>query len=152
MADDLCQEAMKYIPVTILRFFNIYGSRMNEDSGSIFYQFLKGSRVGEILVYGTGESQRDFINVKDIAKIVSAATARKWIGQIVDIGTGKGTAIADVAELFALYGESKLIYDRSKKEIAWTLPDTRKLIELYGPISSDLIKDIREMVENDGTN
>lgn len=148
MADDLCQEAMKYHPITILRFFNIYGKGMNQFSGSIFYEFLEGCKTGEILVFGNGESRRDFISVEDIIRIIKKATGHSWSKHIVDVGTGMGYSLKEVAEIFAKYSKAKIHFDSSKKEVLWTLANTKTLKKLYQvPLHTNLKRDIPELID-----
>src|SRR3990167_6977049 len=74
LAEDICHAIQKFHPVTILRFFNIYGTNMNERTGSIIYNFVQAAVSGQpIVVYGSGEQTRDFISVKDIAEIIKAS-------------------------------------------------------------------------------
>lgn len=150
LADQLCQEAMNHIPVTILRFFNIYGDGMNQDSGSIIYAFLREAKEkGTVTVYGRGRGKRDFINVEDIARIIKAALDKKWIGQIVDVGTGEGHSINDMARIFGEETGASVVHDTTKTEIGWQLADTTKLRELYRrPLVSSFDKDMRRMAKN----
>ena len=148
MADDLCQEVMKFHPVTILRFFNIYGKNMNPFSGSIIYQFLEGSKQGEILVYGNGESKRDFISVEDIIRIIKRATLTPWTGKIIDIGSGQVFSLKELAEIFAKHTNARIFFDTSKKEIQWSFPNIENLKKLYLiPLRTNLEEDIKELIK-----
>ena len=150
LADDICQALQKFHPVTILRFFNIYGTNMNERTGSILYNFAQAAvKKEKIVIFGSGDQTRDFISVKDVAKIVKAAIDPSWDGKIVDVGTGEEYTINYVAELFSHYTNGKLAYqDLPKREIKWSIANTGLLKTLYKkPLESNLKKDIKEIVD-----
>lgn len=150
LAEDICRNVQQYHPVTILRFYNVYGTNMNENSGSIMYSFAQ-SVVNEkqVVIFGTGEQTRDFISVRDVVQIVKAAIDSKWDGKIVDVGTGQAYTINYVAELFAHFGNGTVIYhDAPKREIKWSIAPTDLLDTLYGkPLTTNLERDIQEIVE-----
>jgi UDP-glucose 4-epimerase len=149
LADDLCTSLQPYYPITILRFFNIFGTNMNENTGSIIWNFLQGQKKGEIVVYGSGEQTRDFINVKDIAAVLKAAIGKKWDGKTVDVGTGQTYTINYIAELFAHFGNGSIIYtDPPKREIKWSDADLNMLKTLYKKkLVTNVEKDIKEIVK-----
>ncbi|MBI4029426.1 MAG: NAD-dependent epimerase/dehydratase family protein [Candidatus Blackburnbacteria bacterium] len=79
-----------YFDGVILRYFNTYGIGENAkgDYKSIISIFLEDIRTkGEVLVYGDGEQRRDFINVKDVARI-TFELAMKHTGTF-NVGTGE---------------------------------------------------------------
>lgn len=99
MQEDLCFHASKVkgFPLTILRYFNIYGPRQslcNPYTGilSIFTSRLLGGKPIE--VYEDGMESRDFIYVGDAVD----ATLVDRIG-IFNVGTGVPTSVLDVANL-----------------------------------------------------
>ena len=150
LAEDICTSVQKYHPVTILRFFNVYGTNMNERTGSILYNFVQAAVSGQpIVVYGSGEQTRDFISIKDIVSIIKAAISSKWDGKTVDVGTGQAYTINYIAELFAYFGKGTVVYhDPPKREIKWSIANTDLLKTLYKkPLVTNLEKDIKEMVE-----
>ena len=150
LADDLCQAVQAFHPVTILRFFNVYGTNMNDRTGSIIYNFAKAAAQNKnIIVYGSGEQTRDFISVKDVVQIVEAALSSRWDGKIVDVGTGKLHTINYVAELFAHFVFGKIVYHKApKREIKWSVADTRILRMLYKrKFVTKLHRDISDIVK-----
>lgn len=93
------------IPVTALRFFNVYGTRQalsNPYTGvlAIFSsRLLNGNRP---LVYEDGNQKRDFVNVRDIAKAcVLACEKKESDGEVINIGSGKAYTIREIAERLA---------------------------------------------------
>lgn len=146
LAEDIVS---KFPNTTILRFFNVYGTGMNESTGSIIYNFAKAAVSGKpIVVYGSGDQTRDFISVKDVVQIIKAAISPKWDGKIVDVGTGEAYTINYVAELFAYYTKGKVVYhEMPKREIKWSIANTQMLKSLYKKkLKTNLEKDIEEIV------
>jgi NAD dependent epimerase/dehydratase len=84
-------------PVTTLRPFNTYGPRQSARAviPTIISQLLtcKELRLGDL------SPVRDFNYVEDTARgFVAAATSPKTLGEVVNVGHGKGTTIGDLAE------------------------------------------------------
>ncbi len=88
---------------TVLRYPNVYGPRQDPrgEAGvvAIFAgKMLRGERV---VINGTGEQERDFVAITDIA---AANLAALWYGdeEIINLGSGRGTS---VNEIFAALAE-----------------------------------------------
>ena len=164
LAEDI---VTKFPRTTVLRFFNVYGTNMNENTGSIMYNFVQAAIAGKpIIVYGSGDQTRDFISVKDVVQIIKAAISPKWDGKIVDVGTGEAYTINYIAELFAHYtrNPSTLLdlkpkqvgiayHEMPKREIKWSIANTQLLKQLYKKkLQTNLEKDIEEIVRYYETN
>jgi dTDP-L-rhamnose 4-epimerase len=97
------------LPVTILRYFNVYGSRQslkNPYTGvvSIFYSRIMAGQP--ISLYEHGAPGRDFVHVEDVARAnVLALTADVKPGACINIGSGAASTIRDVAEALAAAGD-----------------------------------------------
>ena len=93
------------IPVTALRFFNIYGTRQalsNPYTGvaAIFASRLINGQAP--LVFEDGEQMRDFVNVHDIVRANLLAMERcESDGHVINIGSGMPISIRRVAEILA---------------------------------------------------
>ncbi len=93
------------VPVTALRFFNIYGTRQalsNPYTGvaAIFAARLIKNQAP--LVFEDGEQQRDFVSVHDIVRANLLAMERpESDGEVINIGCGKPIKIRRVAEILA---------------------------------------------------
>ena len=93
------------IPVTALRFFNIYGTRQalsNPYTGvaAIFAARLINNQAP--LVFEDGEQMRDFVSVHDIVRANMLAMERPQSNdQVINIGCGKPITIRRVAEILA---------------------------------------------------
>jgi len=84
---------------TILRYPNVYGPRQDPygEAGvvAIFVaQLLSG---GQPIINGTGEQQRDFCYVGDIAR-ANVLAFERGNGEILNIGSGVGTSVNEVFE------------------------------------------------------
>jgi dTDP-L-rhamnose 4-epimerase len=93
------------LPTFALRFFNVFGPRQslaNPYTG-VAAIFLSRLLNGEApLVFEDGRQTRDFLDVRDAARALFLALESKEGGtHVLNIGTGKPTAIADVAEALA---------------------------------------------------
>lgn len=100
------QFAMHYGLETVsLRYFNVYGPRMN-DVGAyvpVFVHFLRQKREGKpIVIFGDGETTRDFTHVADVARANLAAmcSAKVGKGEVLNAGAGASTSLNRIAEIF----------------------------------------------------
>ena len=93
------------LPVTALRFFNIYGTRQalsNPYTGvaAIFASRLINNQAP--LVFEDGEQQRDFVSVHDIVRAnMLAMESAEANDEVINIGCGKPITIRRVAEILA---------------------------------------------------
>jgi dTDP-L-rhamnose 4-epimerase len=93
------------LPVTALRFFNIYGTRQalsNPYTGvaAVFAARLINGQAP--LVFEDGEQMRDFVSVHDIVRANMLAMERpESDGEVINIGCGKPIKIRRVAEILA---------------------------------------------------
>jgi UDP-glucose 4-epimerase len=107
--EKLCQMYTKIygLPTVIFRYFNVYGER-SPATGQylpVVGIFLKQFKNNEPLtIVGTGEQRRDFIHVKDIARINIAAIERKienYYGEVFNVGTGTNFSVKEIADLIS---------------------------------------------------
>jgi dTDP-L-rhamnose 4-epimerase len=91
------------IPTVALRFFNVYGEGQalsNPYTGvaAIFASRLLNGRAP--MVFEDGEQSRDFTHVSDIvAGILGALESDTAPGHAINLGTGRSTSVARVAEV-----------------------------------------------------
>lgn len=87
------------IPAVIIRPFNMYGPQQHPEK--VIPRFITNVLLGESLnIHGTGQSQRDFTYVEDLARaidLVVHAQKATVVGQVFNVGNGKGYAVADIA-------------------------------------------------------
>ena len=93
------------LPTTALRFFNVYGTRQalsNPYTGvaAIFASRLLNGRPP--VIFEDGGQSRDFIHVSDIsAAIVAALDPRRADGEALNLGSGRGVSVLEVAGVLA---------------------------------------------------
>jgi UDP-glucose 4-epimerase len=133
------------LPVVVLRFFNVYGPRLDRlDVGRVFTIFMgQLLRGADITVVGDGSQTRCFTYVTDAVKgMVQAGLKQEAVGEAINIGTEVETSILEFARLMIkLYGASKSkiklvsqeeIYGSSYEDIPRRVPDTTKMRTLLG--------------------
>jgi dTDP-L-rhamnose 4-epimerase len=100
------------IPVVVLRFFNVYGSRqaLSNPYTGILATFLSHLRSEKPLsIYEDGEQLRDFVHVSDVVDAsILAATHDEAGFQSFNVGSGQPLSILKVARmLLRLQGEDE---------------------------------------------
>ncbi len=155
----------KGLPAVILRFFNSYGPRINEDAyGTVVAQFIKQALRGEPLtVHAKGEQTRCFTYVADTVEgIWRAATIKKAEGQVFNVGSSKEVSILQLAQLVKKLTKSsspiKFIpysdyYGQSYEDTPRRVPSTKKTkrilkFEAKIPLKEGLVKTIAWCKEN----
>ena len=117
------------IPVTIIRFFNVYGPRQDfGDSGFVVLVFLNNALKRKPLeIYGDGEQTRDFVYVDDNVRLTLKAFLNDKVnGRPMNIGSGKSIRILDLAnEVKKIYPSAKIVFKpvRKRGEIKYRTPD-----------------------------
>ncbi len=125
------------IDYTILRYANVYGPRQDPlgEAGVVAIwtnQMLNGEAA---VVYGSGEQERDFVYVGDLAR-ANVLAVDQGDGEIINLGSGIGTTINQVFEQLkvstgytgdAVYEDAKqgevfriyITNDRAKAVLGW---------------------------------
>ncbi len=96
-----CLGDLRGMDWVILRYANVYGPRQDPSGeAGVIAIFIDRMKRGEApVVFGDGQQTRDFVYVEDVAQAnLAALGARKLV---VNVATGRETAIADVAKLLA---------------------------------------------------
>jgi len=133
------------LPVTVVRFFNVYGPRLDKvDVGRLFTIFMGQLLRGvDLTVIGDGAQTRCFTYVTDaVAAIVEAGMNPAADGQAINIGIEVETSVLEFAKLMIeLYGETKSkikfvtqeqVYGNSYEDIPRRVPDNTKMKTLLG--------------------
>ncbi|MCB1850351.1 MAG: GDP-mannose 4,6-dehydratase [Gammaproteobacteria bacterium] len=107
------------LPVTVLRFFNVYGSRQslqNPYTGvvSIFYSRILADQP--VYLYEHGKPSRDFVHISDVVQANTLALSSEVpSGTAINVGSGVDVTIRDVAEaLQRATGRTAKILDRGE--------------------------------------
>ena len=136
----------KGLPVTIVRYFNIYGPRLDAiDLGrvvSIFMgQVLRGK---DVTVVGDGAQTRCFTYVSDaIQATVQAGLKAEAIGGIFNIGTDEETSMLDFARILIeetgspsqiRFVTQESVYGNSYEDVPRRVPDNTLMKEILGTV------------------
>ena len=120
-----------------LVYFSVYGphERAKGKYANIISQFIWSMGHGERpILYGDGSQTRDFVHVHDVAEANLLAAESKISGEIVNVGSGKATAMNEVVEEINRLVEKKLepIYMPNPIHgyVYHTLADTEKARQL----------------------
>ena len=93
------------LSVTILRYFNVYGSRQslkNPYTGLISIFFSRMMAHQPIFLYEHGKPSRDFVHVSDVVEAnVLALNANIKSPACINVGTGQERSITDIANALA---------------------------------------------------
>jgi nucleoside-diphosphate-sugar epimerase len=123
------------VPVTILRYFSVYGPRQRPDMA--FHKFFQAAMVGKpISIYGDGQQTRDFTFVSDIvAANLAAANISEAVGEIFNIGGGSRVVLAEVLdkiEAIAGFPIQKHYQEMAKGDARHTGADVSKARNILG--------------------
>jgi dTDP-L-rhamnose 4-epimerase len=98
------------VPLSILRFQNVYGagqSLANPYAGIALLFAATARRGDQIEVYEDGEIVRDFVHVSDVVTaLVAAVGAPPERARVLDIGSGSPVTLLDVATELARRAEA----------------------------------------------
>jgi UDP-glucose 4-epimerase len=130
------------IESTVFRFFNVFGPRQNPSSpySGVISIFRANCALGKPLtIFGDGKQTRDFVFVKDLAKILADSIFnQKTCGQTINIGTGKSVSLLDIASTIgiALNMKIELLFRPSRSgDIKHSEADISLLQSLFDEIT-----------------
>ena len=88
------------LPVVIFRLFNTVGPRQSGQYGMVLPRFVRWALQSEpIMVYGDGEQQRCFGNVRDVVEAIhQLGESPAAVGEVFNIGSTEEVTIAQLAE------------------------------------------------------
>jgi dTDP-L-rhamnose 4-epimerase len=103
--EEYCQYAAAVfgLPVVILRYFNVYGSRQSLNNpytgvATVFYSRIRDRKP--ISLYEGGSPIRDFVHVSDVVRAnLLALETDVPSGTCINVGSGEGVTIRELAEL-----------------------------------------------------
>lgn len=134
------------LPVVVLRYFNIYGPRMDElDRGRVIPLFMGQLLRGEPLtVIGDGQQTRCFTYVEDaIRATLAAGVTAAAVGEVVNIGSAEEVSIQELAALMIQLSGSRSrlkfvtpaeVYGPSYEDIPRRVPSLTKMQRLLGVV------------------
>jgi len=86
------------VPLAIARVFSAYGEGLRRQ---VLWDVARRALSGRpVELSGTGEETRDFVHAQDVAGAIAAiADAAAFEGEIVNVGTGVETSVAELANV-----------------------------------------------------
>ncbi len=100
------------VEAVALRLFNVYGPRQTADSpyASVVAKFCEAAARGTpATLFGDGTQTRDFVFAADVAEAFErAAEAKRASGQVINVGSGTETSIADLLRTLGEIGGKPL--------------------------------------------
>ncbi|MFN2166967.1 MAG: GDP-mannose 4,6-dehydratase [Anaerolineae bacterium] len=136
--------AIKGHPVSIVRYFNSYGPRLDPRGyGSVIAKFITQARLGRpMTVFDDGQQTRCFTFVDDTVRgTILAGTVPGAVGQVFNIGSNRETTILELAQMIrGLVGsESEIVrvpyrnvFGENFEETRRRVPDVQRAAEVLG--------------------
>jgi UDP-glucose 4-epimerase len=150
----------KGLPVTIVRYFNIYGPRLDAiDLGRVVTIFMGQVLRGEdVTVVGDGSQTRCFTYVSDaIRATVQAGLKGEAIGGVFNIGTDEEISILDFARAMINAAGSdpasgllrnSPFYGNSYEDVHRRVPNNKRMREILGVVPEVSLREgLRRTVE-----
>ena len=148
------------LPVVILRYFNVYGPRLDKiDVGRVITIFMGQVLRGEpVTVIGDGTQTRCFTYVDDaIRATLEAGLNERAEGEIFNVGTDVEHSILELARtMIRIAGSTSTIrfvpqaaiYGESYEDVPRRVPDPRRMQEILGVrAETPLEKGLRQTIE-----
>ena len=148
------------LPVVILRYFNVYGPRLDKiDVGRVITIFMGQVLRGDpVTVIGDGKQTRCFTYIDDaIRATVEAGLSDRVVGEIFNVGTNVETSILELAEsMIRIAGSpSKVtflpqesVYGESYEDVPRRVPSVQRMHEILGVRAETLLeKGLRHTIE-----
>ena len=129
------------VPYLIFRFSNVYGERQSssQESGVISIFNDKMLKKEPINIYGDGSQVRDFVYVKDIAKVcVSSLQRDDLYNQVINYSSNKGITINELFKLMKdvySYELEATYLEERKGDIKESLLSNKKTFDLISNIT-----------------
>jgi nucleoside-diphosphate-sugar epimerase len=133
------------IKSTVLRLFNVYG---RGGTGIINIFVNRGLKGEPISLYGE-EQLRDFIHVDDVAETFNKImSSKKCFNETINVGTGVGRSIRDIAEIVREYLPDMDIERKDfEGELYDSVADISKLKELIDFEPDGSVERIKRTIE-----
>jgi UDP-glucose 4-epimerase len=101
---------MHGLPYVSLRYFNVYGPRMDLDGvyTEVMVRWMDAIQSGQPLkIFGEGSQSMDFVYVEDVARANLSALESQQVDDVFNVGTGHQTNLKELSQmLLRIYGSS----------------------------------------------
>jgi UDP-glucose 4-epimerase len=146
--------SMYALPYVALRYFNVYGPRMDIHGKytEVLIRWMERMSVGEApLIFGDGEQTMDFIYIDDIARANVLALQSEQSDEVFNVASGTETSLNQLAAALAKVMGSDLtpVYgpERSVNPVPRRLASTEKAERMLGfRAGTDLEQGLRRLV------
>jgi UDP-glucose 4-epimerase len=147
--------SMYALPYVALRYFNVYGPRMDIHGKytEVLIRWMERISTGQPpLIFGDGEQTMDFIYIDDIARANVLALLSEQSDEVFNVASGTETSLNQLAATLAKVMGSDLtpVYgpERSVNPVPRRLASTEKAERLLGfKAGADLEQGLRRLVE-----
>jgi UDP-glucose 4-epimerase len=146
--------SMYALPYVALRYFNVYGPRMDIHGKytEVLIRWMERISAGQApLIFGDGEQTMDFIYIDDIARANVLALQSELADEVLNVASGTETSLNQLAAALAKVMGSDLtpVYgpERSINPVPRRLASTEKAERLLGfKAGADLEQGLRRLV------
>jgi UDP-glucose 4-epimerase len=125
------------VPVSVVRPFSVYGDPAQMNDGFAVRGFMEQvqRKADPVVIWGDDRQTRDFIHVDDVCA-ATAAMAWQGIGGPVNLGTGRGTSLRELATMMgraAGYEPGIKVDGSMPAGVMRLVADASRLREFYEP-------------------
>jgi UDP-glucose 4-epimerase len=151
--------ADKGLPVSIVRYFNSYGPRLDPKGyGSVIAKFITQARLGKAMtVFDDGQQTRCFTYIDDTVQgTILACTVPEAVGRVFNLGSNRETTVLEMAEMIRQLVDSdseivfvpyRNVFGENFEETRRRVPAVRLAAEILGfRAETPLEKGLRETI------
>jgi UDP-glucose 4-epimerase len=138
-------KAMYDLPYVGLRYFNVYGPRMDIHGKytEVLIRWMERIAAGQPpIIFGDGLQTMDFVYIDDVARATVLALASDVSGEVFNVARGEETSLRDLGETLLEIMDSDLdieyAQERSVNPVSRRLADTSKaerLLDFHADVS-----------------
>ena len=138
------------LPITILRYFTVYGPRQRPDMA--FNRFIELiNKNQEIEIFGDGQQIRSFTYIEDVVKATIKSAQADCIGEIINIGNNDTISLKDSIRIIEelIEKEARIKYQpKALGDVKDTAADLTKANKLFDYEAKTTIKEgLRKQIE-----
>src|SRR3990170_3201612 len=143
----LCAAFRYRLTIVVFRFFSIYGFNPTPQDDSVINRFLNGVQDKKLVIHGDGTQVRDFVSIVDIVQVILEAIKNPdFEGKFINVGSGVGTSMNKLAEIFKKASRKKnieVVYQNTDFGVKSAVADIQVLKSIYKrPLLTSLERDI----------
>jgi UDP-glucose 4-epimerase len=128
------------LPFVALRYFNVYGPRMDVTGAytEVLMRWMSAIAEGKPpVIHGDGLSTMDFVHVRDIARANVLAASAPVVGEVFNVASGTETSLSMLADMLITVMHAKGVQPefapmRKVNPVPRRLADTTKARDLLG--------------------